>query len=902
MTTNVHRATPPVELVPEDGMTVAELVAVLERRERIQRALAACSRCLIGGAASPADERQALAEALEQLRAGAGVLRVTLFENFTHPESGFSSRPIAEGYAPGEQPLGKRYGPAYHIPWSSVPTANYQALAAGEHIGGPVEQLFVGTPPLIAIERDLGIGAVQFFSIFVDGHWWGYIAFDDREAREWDVQEVLLIRTTAEIIGAFLQRNRAIATLREREAMLRAIGDNLPDAYIYQLEEHPDGSVRRTYMSRGLERRTGVSVEQTLVNGTRLPFELYSEDVPTYEARRDAARANVAPYEHEHRYVAVDGSVRWVRARASPRRLADGRTIWDGIVFDTTSYKLLQEELRQLNLGLSRRVDELTLLNRIAHLLGGMTSLRETLELVCQLLREAFSAAEVLVALSASSAGSLSIVARASEDGEAPEPQPGALDGVAARVTAQGGNVFLEERSHPGCVILTVALHAHDTAIGLLQIRVEQPGSQLTPDAVSLAQTIAGAIATAAANVQLYERAVRSSERLERLNAASRMINAAGLDLPTLYAAIHRAAAHLMPVEAFVISLVEAEERMVAHVYNYDRAGFLVAGRGRAPLEQSFAGFIRSHGPSLRVDDFLEFYEQHPEVEFSVFGDGEDTRSGLAASFLTADGLYGLLFAQCYPPGMYNDDDLIILELLAAHAATAIENARRAQQTRRDAVDEERNRLARELHDSVTQSLFSASLIAERLPAVARKSADEGRQGLELVQQFVRGALAEMRALLVELRPAALAAAPLHEAIGQLTQAFGGRRGIAITVNLDPAPPLPPAVQVALYRIVQESLSNVIKHARARSATVRMRVEPPARDHEEPWSGTITIHVHDDGRGFQPAQAGAGSFGIGIMRERAATIGARLELASQPGHGTWVELIWRGVLAQEDGA
>lgn len=893
MTITAPTAAPLAEPAPDDAATAAELLAVLRHRERIQRALAACSRCLIGGMATPADEREALAEALSQLRESAGMLRVSLFENFTHPESGLSSRPVAESCVPGEQPLRERYGPAYHIPWSIVPPANYQALAAGEHIGGPVEQLFADAPQIRAIERDLGIGAVQFFSVVVEGRWWGYLAFDDREARLWDPQEVLLIRTTAEIVGSFLERNRAVATLREREAMLRALGDNLPDAYIYQLEDDPDGTFRRTYLSRGLERRTGISVEHTLADPNRRPLEIHPDDLPAAQALNNTAQANLTPYELEHRYIAADGSVRWVHVRSSPRPLSDGRVLWDGIVFDTTTYKQLQEELRQLNQSLSRRLDDLTLLNRIARLLGGMTSLDETLALVCRLLCEAFAAGEVLVALKASLAGDLAIVACA---GDAPEPQPAPLDQVVARLAERGGSVLLEECPPPGHVLLTVALHAQDAAIGLLQIRVDQRERELTPDAVSLIQTIAGAVANAAANVQLYERALRSGERLERLNAASRMINSAGLDLPTLYGAIHRAVAHLMPVEALVISLVEAEEQMVTHVYCYDRAGLW--GVGRSPLARSFAGFMRRHGPSLRVDDFLEFYARHPEVAFTTFGDDEDTRSAVAASFVSADGLYGLLFAQCYAPGMYSDDDLTILELLAAHAATAIENARRAQQTRRDAVDDERNRLARELHDSVTQSLFSASLIAERLPEVALRNADEGRQGLELIQQFVRGALAEMRALLVELRPAALAAAPLHEAIDQLAQALRGRRGITIAVNLAPAPRLPASVQVALYRIVQESLSNVIKHARAGLATVQLSVEPPVQG-EGPWAGTVSIHVQDDGRGFQPEQVGAGSFGIGIMRERATTIGARLDIASRPGDGTTVALIWSGTQAQE---
>lgn len=872
----------------------------LAHRERMQEAVAVCSQRLIGNTSTALEELQALTEAVTVLRQSAGMLRVTLFENFTHPVSGFSSRPVAGAWAPGEQSLLEIFGEDYHLPWLAT-SANREILAAGEHIGGPVEQLFKDKPAIIAIERRLGIGSVQLFSIFVSGRWWGYLAFDDRAVREWDEQEVLLIRTVAGIIGSFLQRNRDVAALREREAMLRALGDNLPDAQIYQLEGAVASSPRLTYLSRGLERRTGISVEQAFADPDHRLAYVHDDDLPSVSAADRAARINATPYDQEFRYYAADGSIRWMRARSTPRRLADGRVLRDGIAFDTTVRRQLQESLRQANLGLTQRVEELSLLNRIAQTLSSVANLSETLDMVCRLLRATFQAVEVLIALRDRPSAALQIVAYQAEDGNERDMLARNLDeGTSIALVLREGRVIIEESpATDGAATLIAPLRSQSEVIGLLRIRRLAPRPGFSPDNVSLVQTIAGAIVAAVVNANLYARAVRGSTRLERLNAASRTISEAGLDLSVVYAAIHHAVAQLMQVEAFTISLVEPDSQIVELVYCHDyRTGF--CGPGRALLNRSFAGFMRRHGPALRVDDFERFYADHPEVHFEVFGDMEDTRSGVAASFITADGLYGLLFAQCYPPGAYTDDDVTILELLAAHAATAIENARRAQQNQRDAIDEERNRLARDLHDSVSQSLFSASLIAERLPAAANISAAEAQQGLEMLRQLVRGALVEMRALLVELRPAALAAAPLHEALDQLTRAFSGRRGMPISVALSPAPALPENVQIALYRIAQECLSNSIKHAQARLIHVDMAVEPPVAAAGAAWSGTVTLTVRDDGRGFDIGQIDPARFGLGIMRERAAAVGAELAISSQIGQGASITVMWRGVAIEEE--
>lgn len=206
------------------------------------------------------------------------------------------------------------------------------------------------------------------------------------------------------------------------------------------------------------------------------------------------------------------------------------------------------------------------------------------------------------------------------------------------------------------------------------------------------------------------------------------------------------------------------------------------------------------------------------------------------------------------------------------------------------AVAAERSRLARDLHDAVTQTLFSASLIAEALPGSWERDREEGQLLLKEMRQLSRGALAEMRTLLLELRPAALVEAKLGDLLHQLAEASTGREGLPITVTVEGERRLPPDVHVALYRIAQEALNNVIKHSRASHADVSLRYL--ASVHGEDSGGSVTLCIHDDGRGFDPGDVSADHLGLGIMRERADAIGARLEITSEPGRGTQILVEW----------
>lgn len=204
-----------------------------------------------------------------------------------------------------------------------------------------------------------------------------------------------------------------------------------------------------------------------------------------------------------------------------------------------------------------------------------------------------------------------------------------------------------------------------------------------------------------------------------------------------------------------------------------------------------------------------------------------------------------------------------------------------------EAVTAERNRLARELHDAVTQTLFATSLIAEVLPDLWEADANEARNSTEELRQLTRGALAEMRTLLLELRPAALAQSRLSELIKQLCEAFIGRSRLPIALEMDGDRELSPEVKVAFYRIAQESLNNVFKYARASQVDVKLIM-----------TGTsVHFETRDNGIGFDTTSSKPTSLGMRIMRERAEAIGAALRIMSQPGSGTTVAMTWNEATA-----
>jgi len=264
-----------------------------------------------------------------------------------------------------------------------------------------------------------------------------------------------------------------------------------------------------------------------------------------------------------------------------------------------------------------------------------------------------------------------------------------------------------------------------------------------------------------------------------------------------------------------------------------------------------------------------------------------------AVPILVKDEVYGAMLLRHDEPSKLLPDEMDIVVPFANLVALAVENSRLLEQAKETAVTAERQRLARELHDSVTQNLFTASLVAEVVPQIWRKDPEEAMLGLEKLRHLTRGALAEMRAMLLELRPEALRHSKLQDLVRQLIDGVIGRAELTVTPCLNPIPSLPLPVHIAFYRIAQEALQNVVKHSGATQVTVCLEASPPlARTPGVEPPTQVRLEVSDDGLGFDPGSTQPAGLGLRIMRERAESIGAQLTVASSPGQGTQVTLLW----------
>jgi signal transduction histidine kinase len=266
----------------------------------------------------------------------------------------------------------------------------------------------------------------------------------------------------------------------------------------------------------------------------------------------------------------------------------------------------------------------------------------------------------------------------------------------------------------------------------------------------------------------------------------------------------------------------------------------------------------------------------------------------LAIPIVVKEDLYGGIAFYYAGPRSFSDDQIELAAVFGDQVTLAVENARLRSQAEASAAVAERHRLARDLHDSVTQALFSASLVAEVLPKVWQRNPAEALGGVEELRLLTRGALAEMRTMLLELRPAAVVETKLDVLIRQLLEAVAGRTQLEVNNAIEPVPDLPPQVHVTFYRVAQEAMNNTIKHAEATTLAVSLQATPPKPpDRDREWRGRVTLKVSDDGRGMEPAGLRPDQLGLSIMRERAESVGAHLTIESGSDRGTRVTLTWR---------
>jgi two-component system, NarL family, sensor histidine kinase LiaS len=220
------------------------------------------------------------------------------------------------------------------------------------------------------------------------------------------------------------------------------------------------------------------------------------------------------------------------------------------------------------------------------------------------------------------------------------------------------------------------------------------------------------------------------------------------------------------------------------------------------------------------------------------------------------------------------EDQVASLQRLSNH------NAALAEQLKQAAVTEERQRLARELHDAVSQQLFAIAMTTAALKRLVEKNPQRAAQQIELVEEMAAAAQAEMRALLLHLRPATLQNKTLKEAMVDLLEELARKNALAISWEIEDVEGLPSGIEDHLFRILQESLSNTLRHARASQIAVKLFT----------LQGQVRLRVTDDGVGFDPEGEKLTSYGLRSMRERVAELGGSLDIYSAVGKGTQIEV------------
>jgi signal transduction histidine kinase len=417
---------------------------------------------------------------------------------------------------------------------------------------------------------------------------------------------------------------------------------------------------------------------------------------------------------------------------------------------------------------------------------------------------------------------------------------------------------------------LGIPLRLRGVVYGNLYLTEKEGGADFDEDDEAAVVMLGTQASVAIENARLYETTSRWARQLESLNEVMNAL-ATEFDLDTLLQLVARELKGLIGARLVAIGLPQGDGLRLAAVAGTRAADYssLELGPG------SKTARVRSRRRSERVDSVLEDPEVDQEAARRLA-----VRTGLYVPLLVRDEAIGVIVAHDKegPDARFSEDDLRLTEVFASRAAVAVELRQRVA---RDALERvvgaqelERRRLARELHDETGQALTPILLGLRGLEEA--KDEETLRRTVADVRELVRSTLQDVRRLAVELRPKTLDDFGLVPALDRLTESFAEQTGISVEFvpNLPPER-LPPEIETALYRIVQESLTNVVKHARAENVSILLTRK----------NDSVSVVVEDNGVGFEPGRERGDGLGLLGIRERVGLLGGRVTIESRPGAG-----------------
>jgi signal transduction histidine kinase len=436
--------------------------------------------------------------------------------------------------------------------------------------------------------------------------------------------------------------------------------------------------------------------------------------------------------------------------------------------------------------------------------------------------------------------------------------------------------------------ILCVPLGLQGKQIGVLYLDNRLKVGQFQEDDLSLAVAIADQAAIALHNANLYQLAQRELAEHERAEKAIRrrnrelsLLNRVGhefsssLDLDQVLSTVLERVRHLLDVTACSVWLLDPETDELICKQATGPHSAIVRG-WRLASGQGIVGWAAYNGKSLIVPDAHADERHYEEVDHKT---GLNIRSILTVPLRVKGDVTGVIQVVDIESDRFSPADLGLIEALASPAAIAIENARLYAQIRQLTIEQERNRLARDLHDTVTQSLYGVGLAAQTALRLIDKTDTDSqiRSPIEYIQAIAQTALAQMREQLNDLHPTTLVNRGLVGALAQHCDVLRERYSLAVQFVADHEPPLSVSNRETLYYIAREALWNVVKHACAACIDVSLTGEAEC----------VTLSVVDDGDGFDPSIARRKqTMGLRNMQERTRQMAGTFEVESQPGHGT----------------
>ena len=766
-------------------------------------------------------------EVLARLGQAARVSRVHIFENFTGEDGGLWAAQRYEWVAPEvsaqiDNPQLKA------LPYREGGFGRWEVeLGRGDLVYGHTRDL----PESEQVElRGQDILSIVVVPIFVEGEWWGFIGFDECSTeREWSAAEMDALKAAASTLGAAVRRQRVEEELRGSEERYRAVVEQAAEGIF--LFEAATGNILES--NAAFKELLGYPTEELL---SMKIYDLIAHDRESIDRNIQRILEERSRFLGERQYRRKDGSLVDIEVTASLISYGGRKVICD-VIRDVTERKKNEEALKE-----SERLYR--------------TVLKQVTENIClvdaesRLIVESNPAFEEVLGYTREELQNLTLYDFVAHDRDS-------IDRNIRRALEEGRNLIGQRkyRRKDGSLLdvevsmSTIVRHGRETLCQVAHDVTERARMQ------ELLEERVATLSHIASNITLD---LSMEEMMDVL--AKSMVNAS-------------------TAVACVVALSDERTDTLHPVGSHglpegSKPGLDASWRAGAPSPTLEA--FRTQKPVLvhNVRQFLLTNASYGSIHHLVREALWDT--AYIVPLISRErplGAINLLYLPEQKPG---EDEKAFLGAVADQTTVAVENARLFAEARGKAALEERQRLARELHDSVSQALYGIALGAKTARTLLERDPAQATEPLEYVLSLAEAGLAEMRALIFELRPESLEKEGLAAALKKRAAALRARHEIEVEATLCDEPRASPEVKEAVYRIAQEALHNIVKHANA--SKVRLKMECDAEK--------ISLEVSDNGVGFEPHGDFPGHLGLRSMHERASRLAGRLEVDSVLGKGT----------------